>query len=161
MSRKFLGGVLTTILVVGFCGPGLAKDDYRGRGSGFYSGSELLRLCKSADPSEQHECSSYVCGVYDGWLALQVIGKLPGDRDLPYDICLPPKAGAVTCEQLRQAVVQELETNPELRRSEGGGVVGVAIHRAFPCCWDQLLSRPKPAPSGVPTKVSKPLSVTV
>jgi len=149
--RKFRWQILVAVAAIVFGDAGLAKDNYRGWGSSFYSGEELSRLCKSNDPTEQRECSAYICGVYDGWLTLEIIGKLPRDRNLPYDICLPNKTDAVTCEQLRQAVVKEFEINPEIRKSGAGGVVGVAMHRAFPCCWDPLLSRPKqPPPPGCP-----------
>jgi hypothetical protein len=151
MSRKSWWHLLIVICVIAAFAPNPAKARYEGWGSSFYSGEELSRLCKSEDPLQQHECSSYICGVYDGWLTLEILGKLPNDRNLPYDICLPPKGVTVTCEELRQAVLKEFDANPEIRKSGGGGVVGMALHRTFPCCWDPLLSRPKqPPPPGCP-----------
>src|SRR4051812_573854 len=124
MSRTYWCSILATVFALAYCAPGLAKDNYRGWGSDFYTGEELLRLCRSSDPVEQRECSAYVCGVYDGFNTLYILGLLPRDRNPPLEICLPNKAGAVTCEQLKQAVVKMFEAKPDIRKSDAGGVVG-------------------------------------
>jgi Rap1a immunity proteins len=151
MSRKSCWRLLIVVCVIVSYGPSLSKDNYRGWGTGFYSGEELFRLCTSKDALEQRECSAYICGVYDGFDTLYILGQVPNDRNMPYDICLPNKAGAVTCEDLKQEVLKIFEARPDIRKSDAGGVVGSAIHRAHPCCWDPLLTRHKqPPPPGCP-----------
>jgi hypothetical protein len=151
MSRKSWWHLLIALSLIVFCAPSLAKDSYGGWGSDFYSGEELFKLCTSNDALEQRQCSAYICGVYDGFNTLYILGQVPNDRNPPLDICLPNKAGAVTCEDLKSAVLKMFEARPDIRKSDAGGVVGSAIHRAYPCCWDPLLSRPKqPPPPGCP-----------
>ena len=87
MSRKRQRQILVAVCLIGSYGPSLAKEKtYDGWGSSFYSGEELSRLCKSNDPLEQRECSSYICGVFDGFATLYFLGQLPRDRNMPFDL---------------------------------------------------------------------------
>jgi hypothetical protein len=124
MSRKSCWRLLIVVCVIVSYGPSLSKDNYRGWGSGFYSGEELFRLCTSKDALEQRECSAYICGVYDGFDTLYILGQVPNDRNMPYDICLPNKAGAVTCEDLKQEVlkIRGASGHSEIGRRRRGGV---------------------------------------
>ena len=89
-------------------------------GAGFQSGNDLLRDCEAQRPA----CVAYIEGALDMWVNGQTFGR---SRKI---VCLAP---GVEAGQLRDIVIQWLNTHPEDRHLEASGLVIIAAAQAFPC----------------------------
>jgi hypothetical protein len=123
IRRGFLWTVAIVVLVA--TGSRASHSDEKYNGWTFYSADELYRICKSQDVGDHRACTSYVCGVLDGWSAEYILN---GRKT--YSICLPEGA---TCQRLSDTTVAFLDKNSEARKSGAAGVIGYSLQQAFPC----------------------------
>ena len=100
-------------------------------GYGFYTGSAMMRLCKNTDRTESSpdfasykECVAYLAGVYDTY------GMLMNLEAIPKAVCSPSE---ITQEQLRQAFLKYMNSNPEKWHHAATGHALVAFAKAWPC----------------------------
>lgn len=117
--------VLTLMVLAGFLVPASAPTDFNAEG--FQTGSGLLTLCETDGCLEQGYCLGYMIGAADMQAVL--------DPWLP-DQLRTCSAGKMTQREVRSAVIEYLEENPDQSNFLGARIVFFAIHEAFPCRSD-------------------------
>ena len=90
-------------------------------------GSDLLKLCESADPTSRQHCEIYVRGVVQGGLAMQP--GLASPTSL-LSICVPAD---VSGREGRLIFVDYANKNPQDLYLWDAGIVLLAFSAAFPC----------------------------
>ncbi len=111
MKQVLLGVVLTAFFVQ----PVAA--------AGFQSGNSLLARCTSKNANNRGFCYGYIAGITD---------VLAGGRNNinGYRACF---SRGQTVGQMRDIVVLWLQKNPAQRHYSAGGLVALALEKAFPC----------------------------
>lgn len=82
----------------------------------FYTGNEILALCKAGDYSSKSICIGYIAGVFD---ALHSVKH-----------CAP---ASVTAGQVRDMVVQAMEAEPKIRNETADVIAAHVFKNAWPC----------------------------
>lgn len=95
--------------------------------AGYVSGWDLLEICKAnpEDPAQklkQAQCMGYVIGVAD---TFDCQDKLHG---FTWD-----STSHVSQTALVEIVIDWLNANPDKLQRESDGLVGAALHEAYPC----------------------------
>lgn len=87
----------------------------------FYSGNELLEMCRDKNIVDPVRCTGYISGVADA-LSSPYVAR--------YRVCRPKE---VTVGQVRDIAVAWLEANPSKRHYAAITLVALALSEAFPC----------------------------
>jgi hypothetical protein len=85
-------------------------------------GNELLDACASSSPFSRGHCMGYIEALLDDYTRYQ--------EEPLTTFCVP--AGA-TLRQTVDVVVKFLRESPELRDLAASDLIGVALHKAWPC----------------------------
>ena len=96
---------------------------------GFYKGSELLTACQAyvsdtGDKVKAETCAGFVMGVVDMHSMLVTKGVIQAQWCTPQD---------VTLDQLIQATLDYMMTQPERLDTDAGGMVANALYKDYHC----------------------------
>ena len=89
----------------------------------FFSGNELLEMCRSDNAAARADCMGYITGASDVLSGVISLGDMKA-------FCEP---ASVTRGQIHDVVVRYAIENPENRHFSGGALVYSALLDAFPC----------------------------
>ena len=125
--RKYLFGLSALLALVAVTSVSAQSQS----GYGFYTGSAMMRLCKDTDRTESSPdfasysaCVAFLSGVND---TNEMLMKLEA---IPKAVCSPSE---ITQEQLRQAFLKYMNSNPEKWHHAAAGHALVAFAMAWPC----------------------------
>ena len=94
----------------------------------FYSGEELLKICKvdsnSSKSFNEGECKVYIEGIYDAYVSFNKWGLIADT------LCL---TDGVSSTELVRASTKYMEDQPEKMNEDASGLVLNALADAFPC----------------------------
>ena len=96
-------------------------------------GEELFLMC--SDPSQSDFCMGYIQGMYDRLQHDKAARAIYSDpaRNYPPPLSCDLAIAASTAGQIRDAIVQYLADNPDMRRWEAGDAGQLALAEAFGC----------------------------
>ena len=120
MRRKLLCASL--VVVTGMSAPPLITP----ANAYFLDGDELMNHCSVTVPDEKYDpaiCVTYIMGAYDGFMFQRLTRNQPR--------CTPR---TLTGGQLREVVVEYLQTHPDNRAMDSSALVWNAIIAEWPAC---------------------------
>jgi hypothetical protein len=104
-------------------GSGAGLRPYADTSLGIAHGSDVINRCTEKSPESGTFCFAYIAAVYDSVRAYETWLNMK-------EFCLPPQTPQ---SELRDAVVQHIERNPNDRLGQGASVVIRALKERYPC----------------------------